>query len=309
MRHWCHYLRILVTARMVSMQSDSVNQPTSDKSVYRKYVNKKRYINGQGYRLSRDSLIVEEPLQISIEWQTNGSTQCELWSMTMRTPGDDENLVYGLLLSQSVVTSWLDIQSIRCFDDHTSHAMNHVVVNLKPEVEPFLSASSRRNISTSSCGVCGATSVRALQFSQRKEIDQSENWLSPQEVLRYPSLLNQHQSQFQETGSVHGAAYMVDGDLLAIAEDIGRHNALDKLLGLLARQQMWHPRGVVVLTSRISFELMQKAVIAGIAAIVSVGAPSKIALDIACQFDITLIGFTNADHFNLYHGHWRMKSE
>lgn len=291
------------------MQSDRVNQNSHDKSVYLKYVNRKRYINGQGYSFSQDQLTVEEPLQISIEWQADGGTQCELWSMTMRTPGDDENLVYGLLLSQGVVASCHDIQSIRCFDGHTSHAMNHVVVNLKPGVEPHLSASSRRNISTSSCGVCGATSVRALQFSQRKEIDQSENWLSPQHVLSYPSLLNQHQSQFQETGSVHGAAYMVDGELLAVAEDIGRHNALDKLLGFLARQQMWHKRGVVVLTSRVSFELMQKAVISGVAVIVSVGAPSKIALDIARQFDITLIGFTNAEHFNLYNGHWRMKPE
>ncbi|MDV7106282.1 formate dehydrogenase accessory sulfurtransferase FdhD [Vibrio sp. TH_r3] len=291
------------------MQSDKANQLETDKPVYFKQINRKRYVTDQGYHFSEDALTVEEPLQISIEWQIGGTTQCELWSMTMRTPGDDENLVYGLLIGQSVVSSWLDIEAIRCFDSHTSNAMNHIVVILKPGVEPRLSSSNRRSISTSSCGVCGATSIRALQFSQYREIDQSEHWLSPQDVLNYPSLLNQNQSQFHQTGSVHGAAYMVDGELIAVAEDIGRHNALDKLLGFVARQQIWHPQGVVVLTSRVSFELMQKAVISGIAAIVSVGAPSKIALDIARQFDMTLIGFTKAEQFNLYNGYWRMKPE
>ncbi|MGX9416483.1 formate dehydrogenase accessory sulfurtransferase FdhD [Vibrio sp. WJH972] len=291
------------------MQSDSANQWNNDDPVSLKRVSRKRYQKGKGYSLSRDTLIVEEPLQISIEWTSNGHSQCELWSMTMRTPGDDENLVYGLLLSHSVIKRWSDIDSIRYFDDHTSHAMNHVVVILVADIEPNLSISSRRNMSTSSCGVCGATSVRTLQFMTRRAIDKTESWLSPSDVLSYSSLLAEHQFQFHETGSVHGAAYMIDGELSAVAEDIGRHNALDKLLGFLSRQQQWHPRGVVVLTSRVSYELMQKAVISGVAVIVSVGAPSKIALDIARQFDITLIGFTTAEHFNLYNGYWRMKPE
>lgn len=291
------------------MQSNKINSLHSDDPVYLKHVNRKRYVRDKGYSFNCDPLTVEEPLQISIEWQDNGVIKCEMWVMTMRTPGDDINLTYGLLLSQSVVNNWFEIQSTRCFDDHTSNAMNHILVTLKPGIKPHLSSSTRRNISTSSCGVCGATSIRALQFSQRKEIDPHPKWLSPLDVLRYPTLLNENQLQFHETGSVHGAAYMVDGELIAVAEDIGRHNALDKLIGFLSRQQAWHPQGVLVLSSRVSFELMQKAVSAGIAVIVSVGAPSKIALDIALQFDITLIGFTKTNHFNLYNGHWRMKPE
>ncbi len=291
------------------MQSNKVSNLRDDAPVYLTRVNRKRYTRHRGYRFAEDVLAVEEPLQISIEWQTEQSTQCELWSMTMRTPGDDTNLVYGLLLSQSVVDSWLDIQTIRYFDEHTSHAMNHVIVVLKPGVEPRLASSSRRFVSTSSCGVCGATSIRALQLSNPRDIDQSQHWLSSEQVLNYPVLLNRHQQQFHDTGAVHGAAYIVDNQLIAVAEDIGRHNALDKLLGHLARQQAMHPRGVIVLSSRVSFELMQKAVIAGVSTIVSVGAPSKVAVDIARQFDMTLIGFTKSDYFNLYHGHWRMKPE
>ncbi len=291
------------------MQSNKLNvTPAADASSIQR-VHRKRYVRENGYSVDFDTLAVEEPLQISIEWQSQGAAQCEIWSMTMRTPGDDVNLVYGLLLSQSVIDSWLDIQSVRCFDEHTSHAMNHVLVTLNAGVEPRLSSASRRFVSSSSCGVCGATSVKALQLAQHIALDQTPEWLAAQRVLEYPALLNRHQVQFAQTGSVHGAAYIVNDQVVAVAEDIGRHNALDKLLGFIARQQAWHPQGVLVLSSRVSFELMQKAVIAGVAVIVSAGAPSKVAVDIARQFDMTLIGFTKANHFNLYNGYWRMKPE
>ncbi len=291
------------------MQLDKVSSSREGQPVCLKRVNRKRYSRQQGYSFASDLLAVEEPLQISIEWQTSGASQSEMWSMTMRTPGDDVNLVYGLLLSQNVVDSWLDIQSVRCFDEHVSHAMNHVLVTLKQGVEPRLAPSSRRFVSTSSCGVCGATSVKALQLSQRQVMDESHHWLAPEQVLTMPHLLNQNQQIFHQTGSVHGAAYIVNGDVIAVAEDIGRHNAVDKLFGYLARSEAWHPQGVLVLSSRVSFELMQKAVIAGVAVIVSVGAPSQVAVDIARQFDMTLIGFTKAEHFNLYNGHWRLMPE
>ena len=288
------------------MQLDKVSSPREDQSVRVKRVNRKRYVQHQGFSFASDLLAIEEPLQISIEWQQGNMTQCEIWTMTMRTPGDDANLVYGLLLSQNVIDSWLDVLSVRCFDEHVSHAMNHVLVTLKQGIEPRLAPSSRRFVSTSSCGVCGATSVKALQLSQHKPMDDSRNWLDPQQVLSMPSWLNQNQPIFHQTGSVHGAAYVVNGAVIAVAEDIGRHNAVDKLFGYIARCGAWHPQGVLVLSSRVSFELMQKAVVAGVAVIVSVGAPSQVAVDIARQFDMTLIGFTKADHFNLYNGHWRL---
>ncbi len=107
---------------------------------------------------------------------------------------------------------------------------------------------------------------------------------------------------------MHGAGYFVNGELIAVAEDVGRHNAVDKLIGRILNEQRWHPQGVLILSGRVSFELMQKAAIAGISVVVAVGAPSRLALDMARQFDMTLIGFIKKNQFNIYHGHARLQS-
>lgn len=291
------------------MLPNKVSQLQHSQAPHLKQVSRKRYIRGQGYRLAHDQVSIEEPLQISLEWQVNGQTHCEVWTMTMRTPGDDIKLVYGLLLSQHVIEKLEDIESIESFDEHSSYAFNHILVTLSEGVEPQLAASARRFISTSSCGICGSASIRAIECNTPSQLEPAQHWLCPELVLQLPMQLKQHQVQFEQTGCVHGVGYFVDGELIAFAEDIGRHNALDKLLGELALKQAWHPQGVLVLSSRVSFELMQKALAFGAAVIVSLGAPSSLAVDIARQFDITLIGFTKNCQFNLYNGHWRLKPE
>ncbi|AXN05150.1 formate dehydrogenase accessory sulfurtransferase FdhD, partial [Vibrio anguillarum] len=133
-------------------------------------------------------------------------------------------------------------------------------------------------------------------------------WLSSDVVIALPNLLLVHQPLFAKTGAVHGAGYFVNGELIAVAEDVGRHNAVDKLIGRILNEQRWHPQGVLILSGRVSFELMQKAAIAGISVVVAVGAPSRLALDMARQFDMTLIGFIKKNQFNIYHGHARLQS-
>lgn len=269
---------------------------------------RQRFNTGDGILLETDPLAIEEPLQISLQW-TDSATEKQAsreWSLTMRTPGDDVNLVTGLLLTQQVITDLSQIMRIEMADCDTRHAGNHLLVTLAPGIEPDWGNQSRRYVSQSSCGICGMTSMRALNLAQHIVLDDSSHWLDPQQVIQMPDLLASHQPLFEQTGAVHGAGYLVDGRLIAVAEDVGRHNALDKLLGHILSAGLWDKKGVLVLSGRISFELMQKALLGRVAAIVAVGAPSRLAVDMARQFDMTLIGFTRQHQFNIYHGQHRL---
>ncbi|MFM2479759.1 formate dehydrogenase accessory sulfurtransferase FdhD [Celerinatantimonas sp. YJH-8] len=269
---------------------------------------RQRFSLESGITLETDYLAVEEPLQISLQWDEDSLQQQREWSLTMRTPGDDKALIKGLLLTQQVIEQLECIESIEPFDCQRRHEENHMLVSLKSGCIPKLEDNQRSYMSQSSCGICGLTSLRALSLQCEVHLDQATHWLEPALVLSYPEQLRQQQSLFKQTGAVHGAGYAVDGQIIAIAEDVGRHNAVDKLIGHI-KTDGWHPQGVLVLSGRVSFELIQKAVIAGISTIVAVGAPSNLAVTMAKQFGVTLIGFTKVRQFNIYHGHWRLKSE
>jgi len=274
-------------------------------------VHRQRFEAGKGVRLEADQLAIEEPLQISLHWRDrqSGQEKSQEWSLTMRTPGDDIALVTGLLLTQQVVTEVCQITSIAPADDQLRHAGNHLLVTLAEGVEPDWQVLSRSYMSQSSCGICGLTSMRALSLRQEYELDKASGWLNAEQVIQMPQLLRASQPLFGHTGAVHGAGYFTDNHLVAVAEDVGRHNAVDKLIGHINRNHLWAAQGVLVLSGRVSFELMQKAVIGGIPVIVAVGAPSSLAIDMARQFDLTLIGFTKTHQFNVYHGQWRLQSE
>ncbi|CAG9000949.1 MAG: Sulfur carrier protein FdhD [Candidatus Celerinatantimonas neptuna] len=268
-----------------------------------------RVKHGLIHQLTDDVVAIEEPLQISLQWfdSESGHSKQREWSMTMRTPGQDKDLVKGLLLTQQVISSLQDVESITYFDEDKRHAGNHLLVILKDHIQPDWQLLERSYISQSSCGICGVTSMRSLCLRRPVNVDQQPGWLSVDSILSMPEQLKDGQGLFAKTGAMHGAGYWVDHQLVCVAEDVGRHNAVDKLLGQIFSSSLWRPQGVLVLSGRVSFELMQKAMIAGIAVIVSVGAPSSLAVDMAKQFDMTLVGFIKGDRFNIYNGHWRLQ--
>ncbi len=273
-------------------------------------VHRQRFDCEMGLTLERDALAIEEPLQISVQWHdpVTHRRHIQEWSMTMRTPGEDAYLIRGLLLSQQIIDSFDQILDLNLADDETRHAANHWVVTLPYQQALRIQTQERRYVSQSSCGLCGLTSVKALALHQDIHVDSESAWLTSDQIMQMPSTLASHQPLFADTGAVHGAGYFAEGKLIAAAEDVGRHNAVDKLIGRVIGEQRWHPQGVLILSGRVSFELMQKAAIARIPVVVAVGAPSKLAVDMARQFDITLIGFTKRQQFNIYHGHSRLQS-
>jgi FdhD protein len=242
---------------------------------------------------NEDVLAVEEPLEIRVAWE---QTEKNI-SVTMRTPGDDYDLAAGFLFTEGLIRSAEDIDSIRHWG-----SPNIVRVGLRAGARIDTSKLDRHFYTTSSCGVCGKTSIDAVRvvtapLAQTPPIDAAV-------VHLLPKLLEQNQSAFRATGGLHGAAlFMATGDLLRIREDIGRHNAVDKVIGSLFRDGATPLTGnVLMVSSRASFELVQKAIVAGIAVLASVGPPSTLAVDLAREFGVTLLGFVRDGRFNIYAG-------
>ncbi len=267
-------------------------------------------------RLCADLVAVEEPLQIILSWYEvqQSRYQQQVLTITMRTPGDDQALVYGFLLSEGIISAKEDVLSC-CFDDqgpqdNISYPDNKLTVTLAKHIQPDWQVIKRQFVNHSSCGLCGKTSLNALQLKKTaspQPASSTQSWLTAETICRLPELLKSHQEQYQQSGGVHAAGYFCDSQLLSVCEDIGRHNAVDKVIGDTCLYDLIQPRGVLVLSGRISFELVQKAVMANIDVIAAVGAPSSLALAAAKQFGLTLIGFIKKDSLNVYHGHWRVK--
>lgn len=268
--------------------------------------------------LSEDILVVEEPLQIWLNYYDPkcGNYLRKSLTITMRTPNNDRALVYGLLLAEGVITAISQVQSIVVGSDqvnidqvNTGQALaeaNQIDVTLSAETKLDWRSLERQLASHSSCGLCGKSAVQALALNRAKVTESEPLSVTANEIIQLPNLLSARQTLFRETGAVHGAGFYCNGEMKDVQEDVGRHNAVDKLIGQLLLSGENISAGVLVLSGRVSFDLMQKAVLAGIEIIVAVGAPSSLALLVAQQFDLTLIGFTRTECFNVYHGHWRI---
>ena len=235
-----------------------------------------------------DVLAVEEPLEIRANDRNI--------SVTMRTPGDDYDLAAGFLFTEGLIGSAEDIESIRHWG-----SPNVVRVALKVPIDA--SKLDRHFYTTSSCGVCGKSSIDAVRIVSGGQAILPVR-ISKELIHRLPALLQQHQSAFQATGGLHGAAiFTTSGDLLRIREDIGRHNAVDKAIGSLFREGAAPlSDSILMVSSRASFELVQKAIVAGIPVLASVGAPSTLAVHLAREFNLTLLGFVRDGRFNIYAG-------
>ena len=257
-------------------------------------------------RRTSDLVAVEEPLEIRLGYW-DGSRYCEhAVAVTMRTPGDDVELSVGFLFAEGVITGFSDVEQVR----HDARC-RVVTVRLSPDVPVDLTRLARNSLTTSSCGVCAKTSLEAINLAPDiAPLPVREACLDPKVIQGLPDRLLAEQETFGQTGGLHAAGLAnMEGLLLESREDIGRHNAVDKLVGARVMLDCLPAgNGILVVSGRASFELVQKAVMARIPVLVAVGAPSSLAIALADRYWMTLVGFTRHARFNVYSHIRRLRS-
>jgi len=264
-----------------------------------------RHAGGTSERVE-DVVAVEEPLEIQLGFSEQGRRTFRPLSITMRTPGADFELSAGFLFSEGVIHSAEDIAEVRYCGPATQKlsGSNVVRVELAETVSVDLTRLSRNFYTTSSCGVCGKSSIEALQTVRTSPVEPLTIPVASTVLNRLPGILQSQQGLFRATGGNHAAGLFDHaGKLLVVHEDVGRHNAVDKVVGDQLLKRNLPLRDVLLMVSgRASFELVQKAVVAGIPLLASVGAPSSLAIELASQFGLALVGFVRGDRLNVYTG-------
>lgn len=256
-------------------------------------------------RRRRDAVAVEEPLEIRIAPAGGGEHQV---AVTMRTPGDDFDLTAGFLFSEGLLGRRSDIADLRYCVDVETQEYNIVTAHLS-ETAHFDPAELTRNFyTTSSCGVCGKASLEAIEIRGCAPVPAEGPTVAAEIVRTLPGALRRRQPVFERTGGLHAAGlFDTAGELRLLREDIGRHNALDKVIGdRFLHEALPLGDAVLAVSGRASFEIMQKALAAGIPIVAAVGAPSSLAVDVAGEFGMTLIGFAKPTGFNIYTGRHRV---
>ena len=252
-----------------------------------------------------DRLVVEEPMEIRLLFGVPEKRMVRSLSVTMRTPGEDEELAAGFLFTEGILSSPDQIEAIeaRGVDASGQPTGNTIRVALRPEVEVDFAKLQRHFYTSSSCGVCGKASLEMLELRGAKAVNAT--WSITAEAIRQlPDRLRSAQPTFELTGGLHAAGlFNPQGELLEVREDVGRHNAVDKLFGraFLDRKMPLEQLGLVI-SGRVSFEIMQKALAARVPVIVAVGAPTSLAVELAVEYGLTLIGFTSTKRRNVYAG-------
>lgn len=268
-----------------------------------KYITVKRVSAGNVVD-SDDQLAVEEPLEIKVKYHQEGMQVVKSISVTMRTPGNDAELAAGFLFTEGIVKNpgqIIDIQT-DLFDE------NKVTATFAKDEIPQLQSAERNFYTTSSCGVCGKASIDAIKTVSAYR-DEEDNIQVPAGLFySLQNALKERQEVFQNTGGLHASAlFDQQGNFLLLREDVGRHNALDKVIGTsFLNQNLPLRNSILLLSGRASFELIQKASMAGIKIVAAIGAPSSLALQLAEDFGITLIGFLGNEKFNIYTGSQRI---
>ena len=257
-------------------------------------------ISGGSITETDDKVAVEEPLEILLEYSTSTGRMQKNIAVTMRTPGNDAELAAGFLFTEGIIKTAATILEIK----HLSSDENRLLLNLQKNAIPVLANTARNFYSTSSCGVCGKASVDAIRTVSQFE-DVKDNILINATVF-YPlqDTLKKQQKVFEDTGGIHASAlFDLAGKFIMMREDVGRHNALDKIVGAaFLKNELPLNKRILLLSGRASFELVQKAVMAGIKIIAAVGAPSSLAVEMAKESGVTLIGFLKDNRFNIYSG-------
>ena len=258
-----------------------------------------------------DLVSIEEPLEISLKYKEKNKWIEQTLSITMRTPGNDDDLVRGFLFNEQIVKSINDIDSIESYGDKVGQykIQNKILATLNNSENVNISKIKRDFLTNSSCGVCGKSSLDALEIIKTTKTNASEPKISKDVVIQSPNILREGQSEFSKTGGIHASGlFNSDGKLIALREDVGRHNALDKLIGCALKKKQFDPKNQFITCSgRLNFELVQKVLMTDIGIMIGVGAPTSLAIDLANKFDITLIGFVKKDSFNIYTNNKKVK--
>lgn len=282
-------------------------------------------VNGDTTVGVSDALAIEEPLEIRLEFGTAERRLVQNISVTMRTPGNDAELALGFLFTEGIIQNFTDIADVaHTFVACAENKENVIQVSLNETAIPNLRNAERNFYTTSSCGVCGKGSIDAIRTVSTYTKQDDINIIDSNIFHQLPQKLSHSQQVFADTGGLHASAlFTPSGELLLVREDVGRHNALDKLIGAVlsgtlnnsknsplerGRPGKSDGRGVLIplinyillLSGRASFELIQKAAMAGITVVAAVGAPSSLAVQLAAEFNITLVGFLRNNRFNIY---------
>jgi FdhD protein len=251
-----------------------------------------------------DLISIEEPLEISIRFKNQKKWIENIISITMRTPGNDEDLVRGFLFNERIIEKNEFIEKIEGVGETVGkyNLKNKIIVTLNNSENIDIDKIKRNFLTNSSCGVCGKTSLDSLEIIKKDKILKSLPKITKELIIKSPKILRDNQSEFSKTGGIHASGlFSNNGEIVSIREDVGRHNALDKLIGYSLNKGILNPASQFIACSgRLNFELVQKVLMTNIGILIGVGAPTSLAIDLANKFDITLVGFVKDDSFNIY---------
>ena len=252
----------------------------------------------------KDFVSIEEPLEMRLKFKKNGKWETQNISITMRTPGNDEDLIRGFLFNERIIENLNQIESTeQKGEDVGDYNLKNTIEATINNIENLDIERLKRNFLTnSSCGVCGKTSLDSIEILKKEKLDISFPLIKEDIIMKSPNLLKNKQSEFAKTGGIHASALIDEnGKVIATREDVGRHNALDKLIGHTIQNKIMNPKKQFIACSgRLNFELVQKGLMANIGLMVGVGAPTSLAIDLAKRYNMTLLGFVKEDSFNIY---------
>jgi len=261
-------------------------------------------LKGSKKEETEDHISVEEPLEMSLKFKKGGNWNIENISITMRTPGNDEDLISGFLYNERIIENINEIEKVEKKGEIVGdyNIQNKIEATINNTNNLDIRKIKRNFVTNSSCGVCGKTSLDSIEVIKTKKIALSSPKIDYNIILKTPEFLRSNQSEFSKTGGIHASALInTKGQVIAIREDVGRHNALDKLIGHALKNKIIKPENQFIACSgRLNFELVQKALMSDIGLMAGVGAPTSLAIDLAKRFNMTLVGFVKSDSINIY---------
>ena len=252
----------------------------------------------------KDFVSIEEPLEMNLKYKVDSKWITEHLSITMRTPGHDEDLISGFLFNERIIENFSEIENVKKIGEKVGdfNIQNKIVATINNAKNIDIGKIKKNFITNSSCGVCGKTSLETVEVIKKDKLNISFPKIQKKIILKSPELLMSEQSEFSKTGGIHASSLINEqGNVVATKEDVGRHNALDKLIGYSHRKKLIDNHSQFIACSgRLNFELIQKGLMSNIGLMAGVGAPTSLAIDLAKRFNMTLIGFVKKNSFNIY---------